>query len=91
MSNQNIYNKWTTFINHPNYAKYFISKKCLHKWKVTNDDDLYNYKKCELCGRMSRESRIAKDSGYNEPNPDKKKRLINGLPNRNTIMVKQLY
>ena len=50
-------------------------KKCQHLWKVVNNDDIYNYKQCELCGRTSKESRLSKKAGYNEPNPDKKKEI----------------
>lgn len=85
MSNPEIYDKWTIFITHTDYAPYFnntsqpaiktTKKPCQHKWKITSDDDLYHYKECELCKRKSRQSRIATEKGYNEPNPQKKKQI----------------
>ena len=59
-------------------------EKCVHIWKVMKDDEKYNYKECELCGRKSKESRLGKDEGYKEPNPDKKKEI-------NDWITKQVY
>ena len=54
-------------------------ENCVHKWKVLRDDEKYNYKECELCERKSKESRMGKEEGYKEPNPDKKKEINNWL------------
>ena len=80
MSNDAICDEWKRFISDPKYKEYFKTtqyktikpQKCIHKWKVINDDDYYNYKKCEICDMRSKELRTAKVQGYNEPNPDKK-------------------
>jgi hypothetical protein len=59
-------------------------EKCIHIWKVMKDDEKYNYKECELCERKSKEGRLGKESGYKEPNPQKKKEI-------NEWLTKQEY
>jgi superfamily II DNA or RNA helicase len=59
-------------------------ENCVHVWKVMSDDEKYNYKECELCGRKSKEGRLGKESGYKEPNPQKKKEI-------NEWLTKQEY
>ena len=56
--------------------------KCVHIWKVVKDDKKYNYKECELCERKSKESRLGKEEGYKEPNPEKKKEINNWFMNQ---------
>ena len=87
-----ITNNTTTINRHKNTKKHkdYLDKKvniteeekCVHLWKVVRDDEKYNYKKCELCERESKEIRLGKENGYNEPNPDKKKQINEWFKNQ---------
>ena len=91
MAKGEIYNLWTEFradYLSGNYKKKQHSKKCQHKWKFICDDDRYNYKECELCGRKSKESRLATIAGYNEQNPQKKKEINEWLSENRYIRGK---
>ena len=91
MANEEIYKLWTEFTADylsGNYKKKQPSKKCQHKWKFIYDDDRYNYKECESCGRKSKESRLATIAGYNDPNPQKKKEINKWLSENRYIRGK---
>ena len=102
MSNSTIYDQWTEFTTSDKYKEYFknfnkknnikkqIKEKCVHKWKVIKDDDYYNYKECEKCKMKSKESRLGKEQGYNEPNPDKKKEINNWFTEQKYINGKAI-
>jgi len=53
--------------------------ECQHLWKTTSEDDVYCYKVCEKCDRKTKTCRVAKKSGYNEPNPVKKHEINSWL------------
>ena len=76
MKKEYIRKLWEDFIGDERYKSYFKKKtKCQHRWKIIDEDDLYHYKECEICKRKSKQSRIASNQGYNEPNPQKKKEI----------------
>ena len=91
MANKEIYDLWTEFTADylsGNYKKKQSLKECQHKWKVTRDDEIYNYKECELCGRKSKESRLASITGYKESNPQKKSQINEWLSGNEYIRGK---
>lgn len=91
MKKKEFYDLWTEFTTEylsGNYKKKQSSKKCQHKWKVVRDDDIYNYKECELCGRKSKESRLASITGYNESNPQKKNEINEWLSENEYMYIR---